>query len=86
MYGEVRFADGTPVHGACITTAPTSTSSCITKSVNGAWSFTKDIKPGQTITLYAIVEDLSRGGIFKGAATATLTAPSTNFGVMNLTR
>ena len=74
--GTVRYEDGTAPARACITTNPnTDPLGCGIYAVNGVFSFSSTVSPGQQIRLYAIGTD--RTGWWIGAESTTVTTVGT---------
>ena len=82
--GAVHNADGTNASNACITTSPTSGTSCIVLTKNGSYGFSAQLTPGQSITLYAYLTDPT-GVTYGGYAYGTVIAPTTVMPTITLT-
>ena len=83
--GVVRYADGTAVNNACVTTSSTVGTSCGIYTKNGSFAFATTVAAGRTITLYAYITDTATGITQVGSATGTTTAPTTFFPTITLT-
>jgi len=80
--GEVLYADGTRVNGACVSTALDGT--CVAGTINGKIDLTLTAKKGQSITLYVRNYDAARGGTLHGKVTVTVGGPEVLLGTITL--
>jgi hypothetical protein len=80
--GDVLYADGTRVNGACVSTALDGT--CVAGTINGKIDLTLTAKKGQSITLYVRNYDAARGGTLHGKVTVTVGGPEVLLGTITL--
>jgi hypothetical protein len=80
--GDVLYADGTRVSGACVSTALDGT--CVAGTINGKIDMTLMAKKGQSITLYVRNYDAARGGTLHGKVTVTVGGPEVLLGTITL--
>jgi len=80
--GDVLYADGTRVNGACVSTALDGT--CVAGTINGRIDLTLTAKKGQSITLYVRNYDAARGGTLHGKVTVTVGGPEVLLGTITL--
>jgi hypothetical protein len=80
--GDVLYADGTPVDGACV--SMTLDGMCIAGTINGKVDLTLSAKKGQSITLYFRNYDAERGGTLHGKVTVTVGGPTVSLGTITL--
>jgi hypothetical protein len=80
--GDVLYADGTRVNGACVSTALDGT--CVAGTINGRIDLTLTAKKGQSITLYVRNFDAARGGTLHGKVTVTVGGPEVLLGTITL--
>jgi hypothetical protein len=81
--GDVLYADGTPVNGACVSLSGYGVN-CIAGSINGKIDFNTVAKKGQMLTVYVTNYDASRGGTLKGKVSVTVGGPSVLLGTITL--
>ena len=81
--GDVLYADGTPVNGACVSLTGYGVN-CIAGSINGKIDFYTMAKKGQMLTVYVTNYDASRGGTLKGKVSVTVGGPSVLLGTVTL--
>lgn len=82
FYGYVLYADGSPVNGACVSTAVDGM--CFAGTINGRVDLQLIAKKGQSITLYFRNYDASRGGTLHGKVTVTVGGPEVLLGTITL--
>jgi hypothetical protein len=80
--GDVLYADGTRVNGACVSTALDGT--CVAGTIDGRIDLTLTAKKGQSITLYVRNYDAARGGTLHGKVTVTVGGPEVLLGTITL--
>jgi hypothetical protein len=80
--GDVLYADGTRVNGACVSTSLDGT--CVAGTINGKIDMTLMAKKGQSITLYVRNYDASRGGTLHGKVTVTVGGTEVLLGTITL--
>jgi len=80
--GDVLYADGSPVNGACV--SMTLDGMCIAGTINGKVDLTLTAKKGQSITLYFRNYDAARGGTLHGKVTVTVGEPTVLLGTITL--
>ena len=81
--GDVLYADGSRVDGACVSTALDGT--CVAVTANGKIDMQMTAKKGQTITLYVRnYFDPSRPGTLHGKVTVTVGGPEVLLGTITL--
>lgn len=80
--GEVLYADGTRVNGACVSTALDGL--CVAGTINGKIDMQLTAKKGQSITLYVRNYDAGRGGTLHGKVTVTVGGPEVLLGTITL--
>jgi hypothetical protein len=80
--GEVLYADGAPVNGACVSTAFDGL--CVAGTINGKVDLQFTAKKGQLITLYFRNYDAARGGTLYGKVTVTVGGPDVLLGTITL--
>jgi len=80
--GGVLYSDGSPVDGACVSTALDG--ACATTSVRGTIDLQFPAKSGQTITLYVKKVDPLHGGTLRGKIQATVTGSTLVLGTITL--
>jgi hypothetical protein len=80
--GDVLYADGTRVNGACVSTALDGM--CVAGTINGRIDLTLTAKKGQSITLYVRNYDAARGGTLHGKVTVTVGGPEVLLGTITL--
>jgi hypothetical protein len=80
--GDVLYADGTRVNGACVSTAFDGT--CVAGTIDGKIDMTFTAKKGQSITLYVRNYDAARGGTLHGKVTVTVGGPEVLLGTITL--
>jgi hypothetical protein len=80
--GDVLYADGSRVNGACVSTALDGT--CVAGTINGKIDLTLTAKKGQSITLYVRNYDAARGGTLHGKVTVTVGGPEVLLGTITL--
>lgn len=81
--GDVLYADGSPVSGACVSLTGYGIN-CIAGSANGKIDFQLMAKKGQTINVYVTNYDASRGGTLKGKVSVTVGGPTVLLGTITL--
>lgn len=80
--GDVLYADGTRVNGACVSTALDGT--CVAGTIDGRIDMSFTAKKGQSITLYVRNYDAARGGTLHGKVTVTVGGPEVLLGTITL--
>jgi hypothetical protein len=80
--GEVLYADGSPVNGACVSTS--FDGMCVAGTINGKIDMQFTAKKGQSITLYVRNYDAARGGTLHGKVTVTVGGPEVLLGTITL--
>jgi hypothetical protein len=80
--GDVLWADGSRVNGACVSTALDGT--CVAGTIDGRIDMTLTAKKGQSITLYVRNYDAARGGTLHGKVTVTVGGPELLLGTITL--
>ena len=80
--GDVLYADGTRVDGACVSTALDGT--CVAGTIDGRIDMSFTAKKGQSITLYVRNYDASRGGTLHGKVTVTVGGTEVLLGTITL--
>jgi len=80
--GDVLYADGSPVNGACVSTALDGM--CIGGSIDGKVNLELTAKKGQSLTLYFRNYDAARGGTLHGKVTVTVGGPEVLLGTITL--
>jgi hypothetical protein len=80
--GDVLYADGTRVNGACVSTALDGT--CVAGTIDGRIDMSFTAKKGQSITLYVRNYDATRGGTLHGKVTVTVGGPEVLLGTITL--
>jgi hypothetical protein len=80
--GEVLYADGTKVNGACVSTALDGL--CVAGTINGKIDMQLTAKKGQSITLYVRNYDAARGGTLHGKVTVTVGGTEVLLGTITL--
>jgi len=80
--GDVLYADGSRVNGACVSTS--FDGMCVAGTINGRVDLQFSAKKGQSITLYFRNYDASRGGTLHGKVTVTLGGPEVLLGTITL--
>ena len=82
--GDVLYADGSPVNGACVSTTLDG-ATCIAVSVNGKVDVTLSARKGQSITLYFRNHyDATSAGTLRGKVTVTVGGPEVMLGTITL--
>jgi hypothetical protein len=81
--GDVLYADGTPVNGACVSLTGYG-ANCIAGSINGKIDFHTLAKKGQVLTVYVTNYDASRGGTLKGKVSVTVGGTTVLLGTITL--
>ena len=80
--GDVLYADGSRVNGACVSTALDGL--CVAGSIDGRIDMQFTAKKGQSITLYVRNYDAARGGTLHGKVTVTVGGPEVLLGTITL--
>jgi hypothetical protein len=80
--GDVLYADGTPVNGACVSMALDGM--CFAGTMNGKVDLQLTAKKGQSITLYFRNYDAARGGTLHGKVMVTVGGPEVLLGTITL--
>lgn len=80
--GEVLYADGTRVNGACVSMALDGL--CVAGTINGRIDMQLTAKKGQSITVYVRNYDAGRGGTLHGKVTVTVGGPEVLLGTITL--
>ena len=80
--GDVLYADGTRVNGACVSTSLDGL--CVAGTINGRIDMTLTAKKGQSITLYVRNYDAARGGTLHGKVTVTVGGTEVLLGTITL--
>jgi hypothetical protein len=80
--GDVLYADGSPVDGACV--SMTFDGMCFAGTINGKVDLQLTAKRGQSITLYFRNYDAARGGTLYGKVTVTVGGPEVLLGTITL--
>jgi hypothetical protein len=80
--GDVLYADGTRVSGACISTSLDGM--CVAGTIDGRIDLQLSAKKGQTITLYVRNYDAARGGTLHGKVSVTVGGPEVLLGTITL--
>ncbi len=80
--GDVLYADGSRVNGACVSTALDGT--CVAGTIDGRIDMQLTAKKGQSITLYVRNYDAARGGTLHGKVTVTVGGPEVLLGTITL--
>jgi outer membrane biosynthesis protein TonB len=80
--GDVLYADGTRVNGACVSTALDGT--CVAGTIDGRIDMSFTAKKGQSITLYVRNYDAIRGGTLHGKVTVTVGGSEVLLGTITL--
>jgi len=80
--GEVLYADGTKVNGACVSTALDGL--CVAGTIDGKIDMQLTAKKGQSITLYVRNYDAARGGTLHGKVTVTVGGTEVLLGTITL--
>jgi hypothetical protein len=80
--GEVLYADGTRVNGACVSTSLDGL--CVAGTIDGKIDMQLTAKKGQSITLYVRNYDAARGGTLHGKVTVTVGGPEVLLGTITL--
>jgi hypothetical protein len=81
--GDVLYADGSRVDGACVSTSLDGT--CVAVTANGKIDMQMSAKKGQTITLYVRnYYDPTRAGTLHGKVTVTVGGPEVLLGTITL--
>jgi hypothetical protein len=80
--GDVLYADGTRVNGACVSTALDGT--CVAGTIDGRIDMSFTAKKGQSITLYVRNYDATRGGTLHGKVTVTVGGSEVLLGTITL--
>ncbi|MDQ2914321.1 MAG: hypothetical protein M3T56_13830 [Chloroflexota bacterium] len=80
--GEVLYADGSRVNGACVSTALDGL--CVAGTINGKIDMQFTAKKGQLITLYVRNYDAERGGTLHGKVTVTVGGTEVLLGTITL--
>jgi outer membrane biosynthesis protein TonB len=80
--GDVLYADGTRVNGACVSTALDGL--CVAGTINGRIDMQLTAKKGQSITLFVRNYDAARGGTLHGKVTVTVGGPELLLGTITL--
>lgn len=80
--GDVLYADGSPVDGACV--SMTYDGMCFAGTINGKVDLQLTAKKGQSITLYFRNYDAARGGTLHGKVTVTVGGPEVLLGTITL--
>ena len=80
--GNVVYADGSPVNGACVSTSIDGP--CVAVTVNGKVDLKLSAKKGQSITISVRFYDAERGGTLQGKVTVTVSGPEVPFGTITL--
>ena len=80
--GDVLYADGTRVNGACVSTALDGM--CVAGTIDGRIDMSFMAKKGQSITLYVRNYDAARGGTLHGKVTVTVGGTEVLLGTITL--
>jgi len=80
--GDVLYADGSRVDGACVSTSLDGL--CVAGSINGRIDMQFTAKKGQSITLYVRNYDAARGGTLHGKVTVTVGGTEVLLGTITL--
>jgi hypothetical protein len=80
--GDVLYADGTRVNGACVSMALDGM--CFAGTINGKIDLQLTAKKGQSVTLYVRNYDGARGGTLHGKVTVTVGGPDVLLGTITL--
>jgi hypothetical protein len=80
--GDVLYADGSRVNGACVSTSLDGL--CVAGSIDGRIDMQFTAKKGQSITLYVRNYDAARGGTLHGKVTVTVGGPEVLLGTITL--
>ena len=80
--GEVLYADGTKVNGACVSTSLDGL--CVAGTIDGKIDMQLTAKKGQSITIYVRNYDAARGGTLHGKVTVTVGGPEVLLGTITL--
>jgi len=80
--GDVLYADGTRVNGACVSTALDGT--CVAGTIDGRIDMNFTARKGQSITLYVRNYDAARGGTLHGKVTVTVGGTEVLLGTITL--
>jgi hypothetical protein len=80
--GDVLYADGSRVNGACVSTS--FDGMCVAGTINGKVDLQFTAKKGQSITLYFRNYDAARGGTLHGKVTFTVGGPEVLLGTITL--
>ncbi|HEV8536255.1 MAG TPA: hypothetical protein VGR87_11150 [Candidatus Limnocylindria bacterium] len=80
--GDVLYADGSKVDGACVSMS--FDGMCFAGTINGKVDVQLTAKKGQTITLYLRNYDAARGGTLRGKVSVTVGGPEVLLGTITL--
>jgi hypothetical protein len=80
--GDVLYADGSQVNGACVSTA--FNGMCVAGTISGKIDMMLTAKKGQSITIYVRNYDAARGGTLQGKVTVTVGGPEVLLGTITL--